>query len=143
MKNKSIVEQINRTIEDIWITLEKKEGIYTNSRLSNQQCVLLTLVIRHPSSSPTELAEKMNITKSAVSQQLARLENDGYVIRKQYVEDKRSYTIELGKKGCLYKEEIEAFNQKISERYHANLSLIELTNMLSALSKLQEVLEQL
>ena len=25
MKNKSIVEQINRTIEDIWITLEKKE----------------------------------------------------------------------------------------------------------------------
>ena len=99
MKNNNIAEQINRTIEDIWITLEKKEGIYTNSKLSNQQCVLLTLVIRHPSSSPTELAEKMNITKSAVSQQLAKLENEGYVIRKQYVEDKRSYTIELGKKG--------------------------------------------
>lgn len=24
MKNENIVEQINRTIEDIWITLEKK-----------------------------------------------------------------------------------------------------------------------
>lgn len=143
MKNNNIAEQINRTIEDIWITLEKKEGICTNSKLSNQQCVLLTLVIRHPSSSPTELAEKMNITKSAVSQQLAKLENEGYVIRKQYVEDKRSYTIELGKKGYLYKKEIEAFNRKISKKYHANLSLIELTNMLSALSKLQEVLEQL
>lgn len=143
MKNENIVEQINRTIEDIWITLEKKEGTYTNSRLSNQQCVLLTLVIRHPSSSPTELAEKMDITKSAVSQQLAKLENEDYIIRKQYVEDKRSYTIELGKKGYLYKKEIEAFKRKVSERYHANLSLIELSNILSALSKLQKALEQL
>lgn len=105
--------------------------------------MLLTLVIRHPSSSPTELAEKMDITKSAVSQQLAKLENEDYIIRKQYVEDKRSYTIELGKKGYLYKKEIEAFKRKVSERYHANLSLIELSNILSALSKLQKVLEQL
>ncbi|MWV42710.1 MarR family transcriptional regulator [Paenibacillus sp. HJL G12] len=141
MKNKNLAEQINQTIEDIWIILEKKERAYTNFKLNNQQYVLLTLVIRHPFSSPTELAEQMEITKSAVSQQLAKLEKEGYIIRKQHVEDKRAYSIELGEKGLLYKHEMNAFNQQVSEKYHANLSPEELTNMLSALQKLRELLE--
>ncbi|MEC0092100.1 MarR family winged helix-turn-helix transcriptional regulator [Paenibacillus macquariensis] len=141
MENKNIAEQINQTIKDIWMILEKKERAYTNFKLNNQQIVLLTLAIRHPFSSPSELAEKMDITKSAVSQQLAKLEKDGYIIRKQDVEDKRAFLIELGEKGMLYKKEMEAFNQQVSERYHANLSLVELTNMLSALQKLPELLE--
>jgi len=141
MENKNIAEQINQTIKDIWMMLEKKERAYTNFKLNNQQIVLLTLAIRHPFSSPSELAEKMDITKSAVSQQLAKLEKDGYIIRKQDVEDKRTFLIELGEKGMLYKKEMEAFNQQVSERYHANLSLVELTNMLSALQKLPKLLE--
>lgn len=141
MKAKNIAEQINQTLENIWMTLEKKERAYTNFKLNNQQYVLLTLVIRHPFSSPTELAEKMNVTKSAVSQQLAKLEKEGYIIRKQHAEDKRIFSIELGEKGLLYKKEMEAFNKQVSEKYHANLSLVELTNMLSVLQKLQEVLK--
>ena len=137
----NIAEQINQTIEDIWILLEKKERAYTKFKLNNQQYVLLTLVMRHPSSSPSELAEKMDITKSAVSQQLAKLEREGYIIRKQLVEDKRTFLIELGEKGMLYKKEMEAFNQQISEKYHANLSPAELKNMLSAFQKLRELLE--
>jgi len=58
MKTNNVVEQINQTIEDIWIILEKMERNYTNFSLNNQQYVLLTFVIRHPSSSPSELAEK-------------------------------------------------------------------------------------
>ncbi|MFD2749683.1 MarR family winged helix-turn-helix transcriptional regulator [Virgibacillus siamensis] len=141
MKNKNIAEQINRTIEDIWIILEKKERAYTNIKLNNQQYILLTLIIRHPFSSPTELAEKMGITKSAVSQQLAKFERDGYIVRKQHIEDKRAFSIELGEKGLLYKNEMQAFCQQISEKYHANLSSKELLHMLSALQKLQELLE--
>lgn len=141
MKNKNIAEQINQTIEDIWIIFEKKERDYTNFKLNNQQHVLLTLIIRHPFSSPTELAEKMEITKSAVSQQLAKLEKEGYIIRKQHTEDKCTFSIELGEKGLHYKKEMEAFNEQVSDKYHANLSPVELTNMLSALQKLRELLE--
>jgi len=53
---------------------------------------LLTLIIRHPSSTPSELAEKMKITKSAISQQLVKLEMEGYIYRKQHSEDKRTLT---------------------------------------------------
>ncbi|KPN95999.1 MarR family winged helix-turn-helix transcriptional regulator [Lysinibacillus sp. ZYM-1] len=140
MKTNNVVEQINQTIEDIWIILEKMERNYTNFSLNNQQYVLLTFVIRHPSSSPSELAEKMAITKSAVSQQIAKLEKDGYIIKRQHVEDKRGFSIELGEKGWLYKQEVEAFNQQISEKYQANLTPEELANMLGTLQKLKKII---
>ncbi len=142
MKTNNVAEQINQTIEDIWIILEKMERAYTKFSLNNQQYVLLTLVIRHPSCSPSELAEKMAITKSAVSQQLAKLEKDGYITKKQHVEDKRAFSIELGEKGLLYQQEVEAFNQQITEKYHTYLSSDELAEMLDTLEKLNIILHK-
>ncbi|HLR07706.1 MAG TPA: MarR family transcriptional regulator [Bacillota bacterium] len=142
MTNNNIAEQINQTIEDIWMLLEQTERAYMSVTLNNQQHVLLTLIIRHPSSSPTELAEKMNITKSAVSQQLAKLEKEGYIMRKPHAEDKRTISIELDDKGRLYKEKMDIFRQHVAEKYQAHLSPAELANMLSVLQKLQALLEK-
>jgi DNA-binding MarR family transcriptional regulator len=111
--------------------------------LNNQQYALLTLIIRHPSSTPTELAEKMNITKSAISQQLVKLEAEGYIVRKQHTKDKRIFSVELGDKGLLYKKECDIFMQQVSEKYYASLSPKELTNFLSALQKLTKVIDKL
>lgn len=138
---KNIANQINQTIEDIWIILEKREKDYINLKINDQQYVLLNLIIRRPFTSPTELAKKMGITKSAVSQQLAKLEKEDYITRKQHVEDKRTFSIELGEKGVLYKKEMEAFHQQVSDKYHESLSPVELTNMLSMLQKLRELFE--
>ena len=121
--------------------LEKKERSYTKFKLNNQQHVLLTLIIRHPFSSPTELAKKMEISKSAGSQQLTTLEEAGYITRRQLVEDKRTYSIELAEKGELYKKEMTAFNQRIADKDQASLATEQLTNVLTALQKIQELLD--
>lgn len=142
MRNNQITKQINRTIEDIWMILEKKERSYTNFKLNNQQHVLLTLVIRHPFSSPSELAERMEITKSAVSQQLAKLEKEGYIKKKRHVKDRRIYSITLARKGMLYQKEMAAFNEQIAEKYEQNLSPDELANVLTALQKIQQLLDE-
>lgn len=143
MKNKNIAEEINLTLEELWILLETKERSYTNFNLNNQQYTLLTLIIRYPSSTPKELAEKMNVTKSAISQQLVKLEKDGYIFRRQHTEDKRAFSVELGEKGLLYKKEMDAYMQQVSEKYYASLSPEELTNLLSALQKLTKVIGEL
>ncbi|MBS4220109.1 MarR family transcriptional regulator [Bacillus sp. FJAT-49711] len=143
MKNENLAEEINHTLEELWLLLETKERTYTNFQLNNQQYALLTLIIRHPSSTPTDLAEKMNITKSAISQQLVKLEIEGYIYRKQHSEDKRTISVELGEKGLLYKKEMERFMQQVSEKYYASLSTDELTNFLSALQKLTKVIDKL
>ncbi|MFJ7646848.1 MarR family winged helix-turn-helix transcriptional regulator [Lysinibacillus sp. NPDC097279] len=143
MNNENLPEEINKTLEELWLLLETKERAYTNFQLNNQQYSLLTLIIRHPSSTPTELAEKMNITKSAISQQLVKLEAEGYIYRKQHVDDKRAFSVELAEKGLLYKTEMNRFMQQVSEKYYAILSPQELTSFLSALQKLTKVIEGL
>ena len=143
MNNENLPEEINKTLEELWLLLEIKERAFTNFQLNNQQYSLLTLIFRHPSSTPTELAEKMNITKSAISQQLVKLEVEGYIYRKQHVEDKRAFSVELGEKGLLYKNKMDKFMQQISEKYYANLSPEELTSLLSALQKLTKVIEEI
>lgn len=143
MNNENLPEEINKTLEELWLLLETKERAYTNFQLNNQQYSLLTLIIRHPSSTPTELAEKMNITKSAISQQLVKLEAEGYIYRKQHVDDKRAFSVELGEKGLLYEKEMDRFMQQVSEKYYASLSPQELTSFLSALQKLTKVIEGL
>lgn len=143
MKNENLPEEINQTLEELWLLIEAKERSYTNFQLNNQQYSLLTLIIRHPSSTPTELAEKMNITKSAISQQLVKLEVENYIYRKQHSEDKRIISVELGEKGLRYKKEMDRFMQQVSEKYYASLSPEELTNFLSALQKLTKVIDKL
>lgn len=139
--NNNVAEQINQTIEDIWMILGKKERAYTNFHLNNQQHVLLTLIMRNPQSTTTNLARKMEVTNSAASQHLAKLEREGYITRKQHPGDKRTYSIILAEKGLQYKKEMENFHRHISETYHKNLSFPELTNVLNALQNLQNALE--
>lgn len=141
METKHFVEQINQTLEDIWIMLEKKERAYTQFKLNNQQFVILALIMRHPSISPSELADKMEITKSAVSQQLAKLETEGYIMKKQSPEDKRAFSIELGEKGLLYKKETDEFYEQLVGKYNEKLTPAEMANILSALQKLQQLME--
>lgn len=140
MKNINIAEQINKTIEDIWISLEKEERNFSNCILNNQQHVLLTLIIRNPNSSPSELANKMEITKSAVSQQLAKLEKEGYITKVQHSDDKRAFSIVLEEKGAIYKKDLELFYQQMLNKYLSKFSSKELLDMLTSLQKFQEIL---
>ena len=59
-------------------------------------------------------------------------------MKRRHEEDKRAFSIELGEKGLLYKQEMEAFNQQITEKYHANLTTEELAEMLATLEKMKK-----
>ncbi|WP_131849704.1 MarR family transcriptional regulator [Baia soyae] len=142
MKSQNVVEQINQIIESIWTLLEREERELNKFKLNHQQHVLLTLIIREPSSSPSQLAKKMGITKSAVSQQLSRLEREGFTIKKQHTDDKRLFSIELGENGLMYKKELDSFYQQMFDKYYSKLSYEELSNILASVQKLQGVMRQ-
>lgn len=135
-----IAEELNKVIEDIWIEMEKQEKALGNFELNNQQHVLLTLIIRNPLLSPGELAEKMEISRSAVSQQLLKLERKNYITKIQDTHDKRVYSIGLGEQGHLYKRELDAFYQKFYDQYYSRLTAEELSEMLLTFQKLKKLM---
>ncbi|HJG04856.1 MAG TPA: MarR family transcriptional regulator [Megamonas funiformis] len=82
----------------------------------------------------------MKISKSAVSQLLLKLENEGFVIRKKYKNDKRSVTVELDEKGKIYKEEMKEFEKEILKKYYDGFTVTELDNMLELIKKSRDIL---
>ncbi|MEA4923731.1 MAG: MarR family transcriptional regulator [Syntrophomonadaceae bacterium] len=140
--DKSLAEQINKIIEDIWIQIERQERKIVNFKLNTQQYVLLNLIIGYPLSSPSELAKKMEISKSAISQQLLKLESEHFITKIQDPDDKRAYSIGLGEKGLNYKKELDSFFQHFFDKYYSQFSHEELTNMLLIFQKLKRLLEE-
>lgn len=136
-----VAEQINETLEELWFIIEQKERTYTHFNLSNQQYTILTLIIRTQGCSPTELADKMGITKSAISQQLTKLEADHFIKKIQSPGDKRSFIIALADNGLRYEREMAHFKQQIAAKYKEHLSEEELEGMLRSFQKLQRLLE--
>ncbi len=140
MNNQSLIDEIQRVSEEVVELFQKKQRGYTHYELNNQQCVLLSLLIINNSLSPIELADEMKISKSAVSQLLLKLENEGFVIRKKYKNDKRSVTVELDEKGKIYKAEMKEFEKEILKKYYDGFTVTELDNMLELIKKSRDIL---
>lgn len=140
MKSSDVAEQVNQLIEDIWIGLEKSGQQFTHFPLTNQQHMLLTLIIRHPDITPKELAVQMDVSKSTVSQQITKLIHGNYLIRAKGKEDKRSLTLRLAVKGIIYKQTLAAYYQQLSTIYTSNLTSQELADIVSSLQKLRQLL---
>lgn len=137
---KELTRAINKIGEDLYIHFEKEERKYQNFDLNNQQYVILTLIIQNPEYKPSEIAKIMNISKSAISQQLVKLESKGFIKRYRLEEDKRSYGIKLNEKGQQYKKEMEKYYDSVYQRYKQQFSYDELVEIYQAVSKLKQVL---
>ena len=66
----------------------RAERVEAEGLLPHQHAYVLA-VVRHPGMSQEELAARLCTTKSTVARQLSRLEENGYVCRRQSEEDRR------------------------------------------------------
>lgn len=142
-KMSEIAYRINQKIEDLYLLFETKERAFNQHPLNNQQHVMMTLRIRYSMDSPTEIAKKMGITKSAISQQLKLLEDKGYIKRERNLKDKRSITITLTKKGKQYEQDMNDFYEKVAKKFDQHLSTDEMEQMLVSLKTLENIVRSL
>lgn len=136
------VLEIQKLSEDIAILSEKYQKQHIKFELTNQQHLILTLLIRYDHLSPNELAKKMDISKSAISQLLAKLEYDGFIIRKKDEIDKRLINIRLSNNGLIYKEQMLVYNKELSEKYYSYFSESELDTIIKLLEKTKGIYEE-
>ena len=69
----------------------------------------------HSKLSVNELASKMKVTPGAISQLLAKLEQQQYIVRSINPESRREIIVTLGEKGTNLYQAFEKINQKIGE----------------------------
>lgn len=105
-------------------------------QLTPQQELVMFYIIRREPVIAKNIAAHLNVSKSAVSQVLAKLEDGKLIQRRKNPENKTESLIELGKKGRQYAELLIHMDEQLVQKYYSKVSLAELETVHTILSQL-------
>ncbi len=124
---KQQVIEMYRQIDELDLLFTKYFTELNEFELSYQQEQMLLLFKRKDTWTTTEIATKMNISKSAVSQVLKVLEQREFVQKEKNPDNLRESFIRLGPIGMAYSKQIDAIEERLAEEMFSVLEDDEMT----------------
>lgn len=124
---KQQVIEMYRQIDELDLLFTKYFTELNEFELSYQQEQMLLLFKRQDTWTTTEIATKMNISKSAVSQVLKVLEQREFVQKEKNPDNLRESFIRLGPIGMAYSKQIDAIEERLAEEMFSVLEDDEMT----------------
>ena len=109
-------------------------------KLTPKQALVIEHVQQHGTLTVNELAEKMNVTASAISQLLTKLEKEHYINRSINPNSRREIIVTLGMKGKALYELYAKVDEQIVSTYYAKLDDEVIDQLEQAVNKIYEVI---
>lgn len=131
---KQQVIEMYRQIDELDLLFTKYFTELNEFELSYQQEQMLLLFKRKDTWTTTEIATKMNISKSAVSQVLKVLEQRQFVQKEKNPDNLRESFIRLGPIGVEYSKQIDRIEEQLAEEMFSVLEDDEMTMINRALA---------
>lgn len=138
----SLYEQVKRINEAEYMInrlIYKHYKQYLNSGITTQQAVVLDIVYLAKRITVGEIAIEMNISSSAVSQLIAKLEKNKYIKREINLQNRREVFITLAENGLQYFSKQDYVEQQIADKIYSKLSSKELDELERIVGKLREI----
>ncbi|PEZ07074.1 MarR family transcriptional regulator [Bacillus sp. AFS018417] len=139
MKN-DLIQQINSLQNHLNVQLASRFEHKIDNQLTAKQVLLLEL-IRIGITSTKDLATQLNISTSAVSQLLNKLETKEYITRNINKENRREIILKLAIKGERYFEELQMLEDEINHNVYGQLPLEDLKHLVRILEKLNTIVK--
>ncbi len=134
-----IIDKINQQFEQFkLLVLQETKEIeeLQNFHLTPQQEIIMSYIIRNEPVIAKDLATHFDISKSAVSQVISKLEEMNMIYRQENLTNRRETFIYLGNRGKEFHQLIKKIDEILVEKYYSKASLIELKNILDTLNKI-------
>ena len=138
----NLVTEINEITYSMNARLIKEYWSLLNEDLSSKQIILMDLVKKESRLSISQLAELMNVTSSAVSQIVSKLEKEKYLLRTINPSNRREIIVQLDEQGHNYYSKEEEINKEIVNRFYSRLKTEEVIQLRNILVKLNHVVEE-
>jgi len=113
-----------------------------DDEITTKQALLLELIHKHQRMTVREIADQMEVSSSAVSQIVGKLEKMGYVKREINLQNRREILVQLGSQGVAYFTKQEAVERDIIERFYSKMEFEEIQQLRSLTLKLQKIVEE-
>ena len=124
---------LRETYNTVSENLQKKFDQYD---VSVAQWPILYSIYDESCNTPAELAEHLNLNRSAITRLLDRLEKKGLVIRVSSTEDKRSVFVELSQSGLSIVQKLAEIARETNNRILSGLSAQEIKTFDGILKKI-------
>lgn len=133
-----LIDQINLLQNQLNVVLASKYESLIDNQLTAKQVLILEL-IRSGVTSSTEIAQHAQVSTSAISQLLNKLEKQGYITRTINKENRRKIEIALAEKSIHYFEQIAHLETEINENIYGQLPPEDLAALVKILEKLLHI----
>ena|SRR5690625_1126101 len=134
-----IMDKINQKFEQFkLLVIQETEEVkeLENFHLTPQQEITMFYIIRNEPVIANDIANHFDISKSAVSQVLSKLEDMNMIYRQVNSRNRRETLIYLGDKGQEFHQLLKKIDEILVEKYYSKVSLKELNNVLHTLNKI-------
>ncbi len=134
-----LIDKINQQFEQfkLLVLQETKEAEELESfHLTPQQEMIMYYIIRHEPVIAKDIVNHFDISKSAVSQVISKLEEMNMIYRQENLVNRREALIYLGERGREFHQLLKKIDAILVEKYYSKASLTELKNVLDTLNKI-------
>jgi DNA-binding MarR family transcriptional regulator len=114
--------------------------ILNEFHLTKRQVAILFLILKKPETTISEIAQYFEISKSAVSQSMTKLEEEDIIIREINHDNRREMNLVLGQNGQRIQHELFKLEQKMMTIYLTKLPIEDLHHVRDTLKKLDEII---
>ncbi|SFL49868.1 MarR family winged helix-turn-helix transcriptional regulator [Salibacterium qingdaonense] len=139
---KKVYLQSLDALENIATYLQPKLPILSKLQLTSRQESIMILFIRHEDMSLKDMAQRLGISKSAVTQSVNKLENEDLLIRSINEQNRREVTMSLGDTGKQLKKEFETFEASIVQDYLTQINLEDLQQVLATFKQFERIIKE-
>lgn len=138
----SIIASIEQRVFDIMLDFNHEFGGEIDQTLTSNQQLLLYLVTEKEMKQVKHLAAAMNISASAVSQMISKLETQDIIIREIDPDNRRNTVLKSGEKGKEMMKEMEMKRTAIVAKYLKKLGADDLEKLDEIMTRLYEIIQE-
>ncbi|MEJ9253227.1 MULTISPECIES: MarR family winged helix-turn-helix transcriptional regulator [Bacillus cereus group] len=135
---KEVINEMNRAYTELYILLF--QDLKDEFGLTGQQESMLFHINLNENTTANNIATTFNITKSAVSQVLSKLEKQKMISKQVNPNNKREYFLTLGPNGSKYIERLSELDDVLIEKYFSKIDIEALQQMTDTLTKINKVI---
>ncbi|MCU5096447.1 MULTISPECIES: MarR family winged helix-turn-helix transcriptional regulator [Bacillus] len=135
---KEVINEMNRAYNEFYILLF--QDLKDEFGLTGQQESMLFHINLNENTTANHIASTFNITKSAVSQVLSKLEKQKMISKQVNPNNKREYFLTLDSNGSKYIERLSELDDVLIEKYFSKIDIEALQQMSDTLTKINKVI---
>ncbi|SFS50814.1 MarR family transcriptional regulator [Paenibacillus sp. 453mf] len=137
-----VITRMNQVLDEFNVLITKEVKELGDYNLTSQQEVILIYISKHEKITTSEISHAFDITKSAVSQVLTKLEQEKMILKLVNPDNRRESFIVLDERGKSFIAKLADIDQLMIDKYYSKIDLPKLIQMTETMEEINKLMKK-